>query len=145
MLARFRLTDGQASDSPEALPLLDELKPASLAADKGYDSNAILRPLESTGSQVVIPSRPIALNNARWTNMSTPREIWSNVSSATSGNSVISPPGTTNPRTPSRHSSASPPHSSGSANFQRDTESSLSQIKLENSVIICQIINLIPY
>src|SRR5258707_4792701 len=57
MLARFRLTGGQAGDSPEALPLLDELKPASLAADKAYDSNAILQHLESTGIQAVIPSR----------------------------------------------------------------------------------------
>lgn len=57
MLARFRLTGGQAGDSPEALPLLDDLKPASLAADKAYDSNAILQHLESAGIQAVIPSR----------------------------------------------------------------------------------------
>lgn len=57
MLARFRLTGGQAGDSPEALPLLDELKPASLAADKAYDSNAILQHLQSAGTQAVIPSR----------------------------------------------------------------------------------------
>jgi transposase len=57
MLARFRLARGQAGDSPEALPLLDDLKPASLAADKAYDSNAILQHLESTGIQAVIPSR----------------------------------------------------------------------------------------
>jgi transposase len=57
MLARFRLTGGQAGDSPEALSLLDDLKPASLAADKAYDSNAILQHLESAGIQAVIPSR----------------------------------------------------------------------------------------
>lgn len=57
MLARFRLTGGQAGDRPEALPLLDDLKPASLAADKAYDSNAILQHLEATGIQAVIPSR----------------------------------------------------------------------------------------
>ena len=57
MLARFRLTGGQAGDSPEALPLLDDLKPASLAADKAYDSNAILQHLESAAIQAVIPSR----------------------------------------------------------------------------------------
>src|ERR1700689_3462867 len=34
MLARFHLTGGQAGDSPEALPLLGELKPPSLAAAK---------------------------------------------------------------------------------------------------------------
>ena len=57
MLARFHLTAGQAGDSPEALTLLGELKPASLAADKAYDSNAILQHLESAGIQAVIPSR----------------------------------------------------------------------------------------
>jgi transposase len=57
MLARFRLTCGQAGDSPEALPLLDELKPVSLAADKAYDSNTILKHLGSSGIQAVIPSR----------------------------------------------------------------------------------------
>ncbi len=57
MLARFRLTGGHAGDSPEALPLLGELQPGSLSADKAYDSNAILRHLESTGIQAVIPSR----------------------------------------------------------------------------------------
>jgi transposase len=57
MLARFHLTGGQAGDSPEALPLLGELKPASLAADKAYDSNAILQDLESAGIQAIIPSR----------------------------------------------------------------------------------------
>jgi len=49
MLARFHLTGGQAGDSPEALPLLGELKPASLAADKAYDTNAFLQHLESAG------------------------------------------------------------------------------------------------
>ncbi len=61
MLARFRLTCGQAGDSPEALPLLDELIPASLAADKAYDSNAILQHLESAGIQAIIPSRATRL------------------------------------------------------------------------------------
>src|SRR5258707_7542498 len=57
MLARFHLTGGQAGDSPEALPLLGELKPASLAADKAYDTNALLQHLESAGNPTVIPRR----------------------------------------------------------------------------------------
>jgi transposase len=56
-LARFHLTGGQAGDSPEVLPLLGEPKPASLAADKAYDTKAILKHLESAGIQAVIPSR----------------------------------------------------------------------------------------
>jgi len=118
MLARFRLTGGQAGDSPEALPLLDELKPASLAADKAYDSNATLLHLDSAGIQAVIPSRPIASNNALWTSISMPHEIWSNASSVASSNSVVSPPATTNSPNASPHSLRSPLLSSGSANCQ---------------------------
>ena len=51
------MTGGQAGDSPETLPLLGELKPVSLAADKAYDSNAILQHLESAGIQPLIPNR----------------------------------------------------------------------------------------
>jgi len=57
MLARFSLTGGQASDTGKALPLLGELKPLSLAADKAYDTNAILQHLKSLGIQAVIPSK----------------------------------------------------------------------------------------
>ncbi|WP_252120271.1 IS5 family transposase [Symbiopectobacterium purcellii] len=57
MLARFSLTGGQKSDTREALPLLGELKPSSLAADKAYDTNVILQYLESVGIQAVIPSK----------------------------------------------------------------------------------------
>jgi transposase len=41
-LARFRLTGGEAGDSPEALPLLEDLHPDSLSADKAYDTDAII-------------------------------------------------------------------------------------------------------
>jgi transposase len=118
MLARFRLTGGQAGDSPEALPLLDELKPASPAADKAYDSNAILQHLESTGIQAVIPSRANRLEQRPLDEHPMPHEIWSNVSSVVSSNSGVSPPGTTNSPNASRHSLRSPLHSSGSANCQ---------------------------
>src|SRR5258707_4658823 len=57
MPPRFGLAGGRGGNSPEALLLLDKLNPASLAADKAYDSNAILQHLESTGIQAVIPSR----------------------------------------------------------------------------------------
>jgi len=41
-LARFRLTGGEAGDSLEALPLLQEVKPGSVSGDKAYDSDAIV-------------------------------------------------------------------------------------------------------
>lgn len=57
MLAKFRLTGGQAGDSPEALPLLGDLKPDSVAADKAYDTDALIEHLHTFDVQAVIPSR----------------------------------------------------------------------------------------
>lgn len=56
-LARFRLTGGEAGDSPEALPLLGDLQPDSLSADKAYDTDAILDHLSNRGIDAVIPPR----------------------------------------------------------------------------------------
>ena len=56
-LARFRLTGGEAGDSPQALPLLGDLKPDSLSADKAYDTDALLDHLAATGIEAVIPPR----------------------------------------------------------------------------------------
>ncbi|CAE6871449.1 hypothetical protein R69658_08175 [Paraburkholderia aspalathi] len=53
----FRLTGGQAGDSPEALPLLGDLKPDSVAADKAYDTDALIEHLHTLNVQAVIPSR----------------------------------------------------------------------------------------
>lgn len=56
-LARFHLTGGEAGDSPQALPLLGELKPDSLSADKAYDTDTILEHLSDQGVEAVIPPR----------------------------------------------------------------------------------------
>lgn len=56
-LARFRLTGGEAGDSPEALPLLQNLHPGSVSADKAYDSDAIIEHLAASNIQPVIPPR----------------------------------------------------------------------------------------
>lgn len=56
-LARFRLTGGEAGDSPQALPLLANLQPDSLSADKAYDTDAILEHLADKGIEAVIPPR----------------------------------------------------------------------------------------
>jgi len=56
-LARFRLTGGQAGDSPDALPLLEGLHPDSLSADKAYDAGVILDCLAAQQIVAVIPPR----------------------------------------------------------------------------------------
>lgn len=56
-LARFRLTGGQAGDSPEALPLLYDVEPGSVSADKAYDSDAIINYLHTSGIEAMIPPR----------------------------------------------------------------------------------------
>ena len=56
-LARFHLTGGEAGDSPQALPLLGNLKPGSLSADKAYDTDAILEHLADHRIEAVIPPR----------------------------------------------------------------------------------------
>lgn len=56
-LARFRLTGGEAGDSPEALPLLGDLQPGSLSADKAYDTDAILEHLANSSIDAIIPPR----------------------------------------------------------------------------------------
>lgn len=56
-LARFCLTGGQVGDSPQALPLLDNLKPDSLSADKAYDADSLLAHLRAKGIQAVTPPR----------------------------------------------------------------------------------------
>jgi transposase len=56
-LARFRLTGGEAGDSPQALPLLGDLLPDSLSADKAYDTDAIIEHLAAHEIQAVIPPK----------------------------------------------------------------------------------------
>lgn len=55
--AKFRLTGGEAGDSPQALPLLQDLNPGSVAADKAYDSDSIIAYLNALNIQAVIPPR----------------------------------------------------------------------------------------
>lgn len=65
-LARFHLTGGEAGDSPEALPLLSDLRPCSLSADKAYDSDAILEYLVINGIEAVIPPKSNRLIQRRY-------------------------------------------------------------------------------
>ncbi len=56
-MARFCLTGGQVGDSPQALPLRDNLKPDSLSADKAYDADSLLAHRRAKGIQAVILPR----------------------------------------------------------------------------------------
>ena len=54
---RFALTGGQASDGPQAVPLLTGIEAGAVLADKGYESNRILAFIRSGGAQAVIPPK----------------------------------------------------------------------------------------
>jgi transposase len=56
-LVRCRLTAGQRHDAPQALPLLQDLAPAYLIADRGYDSDPLVAELARRGTHAVIPPR----------------------------------------------------------------------------------------
>ena len=53
----FSLTPGQASDLSQAEPLLDQVDPQALLADKAYDADALIQTLEERGITPVIPSK----------------------------------------------------------------------------------------
>jgi len=54
---RLGLTAGQRHDAPQALPLLGELAPTYLIADRGYDSDPLVAVLAARGTHAVIPPR----------------------------------------------------------------------------------------
>lgn len=54
---RFALTGGQASDGPQAAPLLTGIETGAVLADKGYESNRILAFIRSEGATAVIPPK----------------------------------------------------------------------------------------
>ncbi len=51
------LTAGQAADITQAEPLLDQVAPDALLADKGYDSDALVETLQKRGITPVIPPK----------------------------------------------------------------------------------------
>ena len=53
----FVVTAGQVADCTQALPLLGERKAEAVLADKGYDADAIVRHIEASGAQPVIPPK----------------------------------------------------------------------------------------
>ena len=55
---RFILTAGQASDAPQAIPLLTGIKATRVIADKGGDSDAITGFINQQWAIAVIPPKP---------------------------------------------------------------------------------------
>lgn len=51
------LTPGQAADITQAEPLLEELEPEAVIADKGYDSDALVERLDERMITPVIPPK----------------------------------------------------------------------------------------
>jgi transposase len=64
--ARLTLTPGQAADVTQAATLIEGIPFEVVIADKGYDSQAVVRAVEAKGGEAVVPSR---------SNAKTPREI----------------------------------------------------------------------
>lgn len=54
---RFKLTPGQAADSPELLDLIEDLPIQAILADKAYDADAIITAAQAADIAVVIPSK----------------------------------------------------------------------------------------
>ena len=54
---RLGLTAGQRHDAPQALPLLGDLAPAYLIADRGYDFDPLVAVLAARGTHAVIQLR----------------------------------------------------------------------------------------
>lgn len=54
---RFVLTAGQAHDAKGAELLLEGMRCGCVIADKGYDSQKVVKKIEEIGAEVVIPPR----------------------------------------------------------------------------------------
>ncbi len=54
---RLLLTAGQCHDSPLAAALIEGYEPQALIADKGYDSDALIKAVIAKGIEAVIPPK----------------------------------------------------------------------------------------
>ena len=70
---RLILTGGQASDSPQAIPLLEGFEFDEVLADRGYDADETLEYIAEKGAKAVIPPRKNRINQ-RDTDWSTYKE-----------------------------------------------------------------------
>lgn len=63
---RLILTGGQINDVTQGATLIEAIPTGAVIADKGYDCDALVRTIEATGAEAIIPSR---------NNRATPRSI----------------------------------------------------------------------
>jgi hypothetical protein len=89
------LTPGQAADINQAVPLLDQVEPDALLADKGYDSDALIETLEERGITPVIPPKANRREPRKTDFASIVSAISSSGSSTGSSSTPLSPPDTT--------------------------------------------------
>ncbi len=54
---RLVVTAGQVNDSTQADRLLEDVQTAHVIADKGYDSDGVLRKIEELGASAIIPPK----------------------------------------------------------------------------------------
>jgi transposase len=54
---KFLLTPGQTADVTQGEALVEGTQAAVVIADKGYDSAAVVRAVEATGAEAVIPTQ----------------------------------------------------------------------------------------
>jgi len=54
---RWRLSGGQVADISVAAELIEGIATQSVVADKGYDADAFIATIETSGAQAVIPPR----------------------------------------------------------------------------------------
>lgn len=54
---RLLLTAGQRHDSPQASALIEGYEPQALIADKGYDSDPLIKSVTAKGIKAVIPPK----------------------------------------------------------------------------------------
>lgn len=54
---RWLLTGGEVADITQAKPLLDGLQADAVLADKGYDADALIDSIQTSGAMAVIPPK----------------------------------------------------------------------------------------
>jgi len=57
MPVRFLITEGTRADCTQACTLIDGIDAGALLADRGYDTNKIVKSASDAGMQVVIPAK----------------------------------------------------------------------------------------
>ena len=83
----FTITTGQVADCTKAIALLAECPTVAVIADKGYDSDALVKQVGAAGAKAVIPPREaIAESSAEMTDTSIESETRSNAVSVSSSN-----------------------------------------------------------